>query len=258
MGQIAAELSASTHSLSSSASSTPRLSRSASAHSLPALKIEGDGLSEEGRQARAAMLAALKAKRDALEEALSKKTADLKAICLREGELTGELPPETPLSVGEPPPQVRRRVGTSFMLNDKLILCGQTKEEEIMTKLELNIDIQSKIASAAWKLANDVSAKKSVRRQRKITYQQAQVKLKELEKELTTKQKQLEMKKRLAARQTSDDERSEDNISHSTDGSNDKCYTDSMITLQAGLEDSNNHINRVLTVSVGQVIIFRY
>ena len=36
-------------------------------------------------------------------------------------EVTGELPAETPLSPGEPVPQVRRRVGTSFCLSPKII-----------------------------------------------------------------------------------------------------------------------------------------
>ena len=47
--------------------------------------------------------------------------------------------------------------------------------------MELEYEIQSKITSAAFKLANDVSAAKSVRRQRKVSYNQSQKKLKEIE-----------------------------------------------------------------------------
>lgn len=39
--------------------------------------------------------------------------------------------------------------------------------------MELDYEIQSKIASAAFKLANEVTARKSVRKLRKISYQQA-------------------------------------------------------------------------------------
>lgn len=39
-------------------------------------------------------------------------------LCLCNQELTGKLPKEYPLSSGERPPQIRRRVGTSFKLDD--------------------------------------------------------------------------------------------------------------------------------------------
>ena len=47
------------------------------------------------------MLAALKARREALELKLKEKNDLLKELCIKEGELTGELPPEIPLSPGE-------------------------------------------------------------------------------------------------------------------------------------------------------------
>ena len=67
------------------------------------------------------MLAALKARKEALEAKLKEKTENLKLLCIKEAELTGELPPETPLIPGETLPNVRRRVGTAFTLPENLI-----------------------------------------------------------------------------------------------------------------------------------------
>ena len=138
-------------------------------------------LTEDARRARAEMVTALKARREALEEKLREKRAVLKEICIKEGELTGELPPEIPLAPGEPLPVIRKRVGTEFQISEKLLNKSGTPEEEQLAQLELELEIQSKITSAALKLANDASARKNVRRQRKISYNQSQKRLKELE-----------------------------------------------------------------------------
>ncbi|EEC20277.1 hypothetical protein IscW_ISCW023895 [Ixodes scapularis] len=123
LDKFAAELSKSSQSLSS-ASTGSNLSRSASCHSLPAIKIE-DHVNEETQAAKQEMLLALKARKEALEDALRKKLEELKTLCLREGEVTGELPPEMPLAPGESLPQVRRRVGTAFILDDQLLSKGK-------------------------------------------------------------------------------------------------------------------------------------
>ncbi|KAH7937929.1 hypothetical protein HPB49_017751 [Dermacentor silvarum] len=173
--KFAAELSKSSQSLSS-ASTGSNLSRSASCHSLPAIKIEDQTdhqkVNEEAERAKQEMLTALKARKEALEEALRKKIEELKSVCLKEGEVTGELPPEMPLEPGEPPPQVRRRVGTAFILDDQLLSNAKSKEETL-SSLELEYELQNKITSAALRLASDMSADRSLRRQRKLCYQQA-------------------------------------------------------------------------------------
>lgn len=46
-------------------------------------------------------------------------------------------------------------------------------QRETINNLELDYEIQSKIASAALKLATEATARKSVRKLRKISYQQA-------------------------------------------------------------------------------------
>ncbi|XP_054710286.1 uncharacterized protein LOC129219988 [Uloborus diversus] len=184
LSQIASELSRSVQSLSP-ASSQSNISRSTSSASLPTIIIEGE-LSEESKAATVEMLNALQSRKDALEDALKKKTEELKALCLKEGEIIGELPPETPFQPGDPQPQVRRRIGTSFTLSDKIICRAKNKDRETINNLELDYEIQSKITSAAFRLANDVTARKSVRKLRKISYQQATTKLKDIEEKICT------------------------------------------------------------------------
>merc|ERR1719290_595954 len=184
--EIARDLTRSSASLSS-ASSASNVSLSGSAHSLAQGSLNSGEqeteLTEEARRARLEMVAALKARREALEEKLKEKKALLKEVCLKEGELTGELPPEIPLAPGEPLPVIRRRVGTEFQISESLMdkTGSSEREGEQIAQLELELEIQSKITSAQLKLANDTSARKNVRRQRKISYNQCQKKLKELE-----------------------------------------------------------------------------
>ncbi|KAL1436143.1 hypothetical protein MTO96_010886 [Rhipicephalus appendiculatus] len=173
--KFAAELSKSSQSLSSTSTGS-NLSRSASCHSLPAIKIEDQTdhpqVNEEAERAKQEMLTALKARKEALEEALRKKIEELKSVCLKEGE-------------------VRRRVGTAFILDDQLLSSAKSKEETL-SSLELE--------------------------QRKLSYQQAHEKLKQVEQKLGTLKKQKNHGK-LKPVQQSDDEPSEDNISQSTAGS---------------------------------------
>ena len=65
-------------------------------------------------------------------------------------------------------------------------ICIVDDNEPFLASLELEYEIQSKITSAALKLASDTTASKSVRKQRKISYQQSQKKLKEIEAKLNT------------------------------------------------------------------------
>uniref|UniRef100_A0A0K2UBC2 FERM domain-containing protein n=1 Tax=Lepeophtheirus salmonis TaxID=72036 RepID=A0A0K2UBC2_LEPSM len=197
LNEIARELTRSSASLSS-ASSISNLSRqsSTSTHSLVGAmggKRDDDGneenVSEETRRARIEMLSALRARREALDSKLKEKTKLLKELCLKEGELTGDLPPETPCSPGESLPTIRRRVGTEFELNfERLLLnntCGSSPQEDMLANLELEREIQMQITNAALKISNDMSVSKSVRKQRKISYQQSQRKLKEIETKLS-------------------------------------------------------------------------
>ena len=56
-------------------------------------------------------------------------------------QITGELPPETPLKQGEPAPQVRRRMGTSFELSSNRVDSESlTQEEKNLADLELHYE----------------------------------------------------------------------------------------------------------------------
>ncbi|MCL4131362.1 UNVERIFIED_CONTAM: hypothetical protein GTU68_054076, partial [Idotea baltica] len=139
---LVGELSRSCLSLSTH-SSSPNLSRSGSHSSLQHHSHAEDSASTESlHAARMEMVSALQQRYEALQEKLDEKTEELKLLCLREGELTGELPPEYPMKPGEPPPVVRKRVGTSFMLDEALINKIINKQEETVASLELEYEIQ--------------------------------------------------------------------------------------------------------------------
>jgi hypothetical protein len=77
------------------------------------------------------MVATLQARREELEAKLNDKNRELKQLCIQEAELTGVLPPETPLEPGEFPPVFRRRVGTAFTYPENLINNNQLKSKEV-------------------------------------------------------------------------------------------------------------------------------
>ncbi|XP_013889584.1 uncharacterized protein LOC106536804 [Austrofundulus limnaeus] len=61
----------------------------------------------------------LQERRRSLQTQLSTRLAELRRICLQEAELTGAVPSDFPLEVGEKPPCVRRRGGVSCSGNRK-------------------------------------------------------------------------------------------------------------------------------------------
>uniref|UniRef100_A0A3B3VPU6 FERM domain containing 4A n=1 Tax=Poecilia latipinna TaxID=48699 RepID=A0A3B3VPU6_9TELE len=136
--------------------------------------------SDSSQTAKKDMLAALRARQEALEETLRQRLEELKSICIREAELTGKLPKEYPLDPGEEPPTVRRKIGTAFKLDEQKIL--PKGEEEELERLEREFAIQSQITEAARRLASDphVSSKK-LKKQRKTSYLNALKKLQEIE-----------------------------------------------------------------------------
>lgn len=107
--------------------------------------ITGSADSEVSEEQKKEKIAELKKKEKGLQDTLTKKLEELKKICMREAvsishsvlfslkrpnsqltagcyfhlqELTGRLPKDYPLATGEKAPQVRRRVGTAFKLDE--------------------------------------------------------------------------------------------------------------------------------------------
>ncbi|XP_076423556.1 FERM domain-containing protein 4B isoform X5 [Peromyscus maniculatus bairdii] len=135
---------------------------------------DSEGMEEQKRE----KILELKKKEKLLQEKLLKKVEELKKICLREAELTGRMPKEYPLNVGEKPPQVRRRVGTAFKLDDNLL---PTEEDPALQELESNFLIQQKLVEAAKKLAGEPDLCKTVKKKRKQDYTDAVKRLQEIE-----------------------------------------------------------------------------
>lgn len=134
--------------------------------------------SEVSEEQKREKILELKKKEKLLQEKLLKKVEELKKICLREAELTGKMPKEYPLGIGEKPPQVRRRVGTAFKLDDNLL---PSEEDPALQELESNFLIQQKLVEAAKKLANEPDLCKTVKKKRKQDYTDAMRKLQEIE-----------------------------------------------------------------------------
>uniref|UniRef100_A0A1A8NEW7 FERM domain containing 4B n=1 Tax=Nothobranchius pienaari TaxID=704102 RepID=A0A1A8NEW7_9TELE len=140
----------------------------------------GSADSEMSEEQKREKLSDLRKKEQQIQEILAKKTKELKKICLREAELTGKLPKEYPLSSGERPPQVRRRVGTAFKLDDLF----PYNEDPFLRNLESRFALQQKIVEAAKKLANESELCKTVKKKRRRNCLDAMHKLQQIEDEM--------------------------------------------------------------------------
>ncbi|KAK5639014.1 hypothetical protein RI129_011506 [Pyrocoelia pectoralis] len=132
----------------------------------------------------AARLTALQERKQTIEEALAKRNHELRQLCIQEAELTGAMPTEIPLEPGESPPIFRRRIGTAFQLPQNLIN-NLNSEDESVSSLELNMQVQANMAEAALSLANEANISKTVRRQHMAQYQYHKRQYNALEEKLT-------------------------------------------------------------------------
>ncbi|XP_068997440.1 FERM domain-containing protein 4B isoform X3 [Embiotoca jacksoni] len=140
----------------------------------------GSADSEMSEEQKKEKLSELRKKEQEIQDILAKKTKELKKICMREAELTGKLPKEYPLSSGERPPQVRRRVGTTFKLDDLF----PYNEDPFLRNLESRFALQQKIVEAAKKLANEPELCKTVKKKRRRNCLDAMHKLQQIEDEM--------------------------------------------------------------------------
>uniref|UniRef100_A0A4W5L5R7 FERM domain containing 4B n=1 Tax=Hucho hucho TaxID=62062 RepID=A0A4W5L5R7_9TELE len=137
-----------------------------------------DSAVDEGQKKE--KISELKKKEQEIQDVLTQKTKELKKVCLLEAELTGKLPKEYPLSAGERPPHVRRRVGTTFKLDDLF----PYNEDPYLRNLESRFALQQKIVEAAKKLASEAELCKTVKRKRRRNCQDAMRKLQQVEDEM--------------------------------------------------------------------------
>ncbi|VDO87142.1 unnamed protein product [Heligmosomoides polygyrus] len=79
--------------------------------------------SGEDRQRDIELYKVLRSKKAELEELLKARISELRTICLREGEITGEMPEEmsATLRPGEEMPKLKKRVGTSFSIPEEIL-----------------------------------------------------------------------------------------------------------------------------------------
>lgn len=122
---------------------------------------------------------AMKLKHQALQERLEQCLLELRQLCIREAELTGKLSEDFPLKPGEKPPQIHRRVGAAFKL-DELSLPHRAGDSEL-SSVDAELALQVKIYEAARRLCDEERISKAVRKSRIQQCKREEVKLKALQ-----------------------------------------------------------------------------
>jgi hypothetical protein len=102
------------------------------------------------------------------------------------------MPKEYPLDKGEELPIIRRKIGACYQFNQIDVKStnfnnnnnsynnnnnSQQFDEKLFSQLNVDFEIQSKIANAALILASDPSATKAIRKQRREFYEKAREKV---------------------------------------------------------------------------------
>ncbi|VDN03457.1 unnamed protein product [Thelazia callipaeda] len=151
--------------------------------SLPSLNgVHSREKTEEEKHREIELYKQLKKRKNELEEKLLAKLDELREVCIKEAEITGELPKEIykTLMPGEEEPKVQRRVGTAFSLNEEVFKRPVNSNDRI-SMLETDVELHRKIVAAAERLAKDKTTNKSVRKKRQKDLIAATQKLRGLE-----------------------------------------------------------------------------
>ncbi|XP_037131386.1 innate immunity activator protein isoform X2 [Syngnathus acus] len=122
---------------------------------------------------------ALQLKQQSLEGRLELCLLELRKLCIREAELTGTLPSDYPLMPDENPPQVRRRIGASFKLDEGLIYLE--KEDSELHGLETELALQRQIYEAVRKLSLEEKLSKPQKKSRVQQCKREEKKVRELQ-----------------------------------------------------------------------------
>ncbi|XP_054473215.1 innate immunity activator b [Anoplopoma fimbria] len=122
---------------------------------------------------------AMKLKHQALQDRLELCLLELKKLCIREAELTGRLPDDYPLLPGEKPPQIRRRIGAAFKLDEQSFPRGA--EDSKLSIVDAELALQMKIYEAARKLCEEDHMSKAVKKSRLQQCKREEKKLKRLQ-----------------------------------------------------------------------------
>ncbi|XP_063072098.1 innate immunity activator b isoform X2 [Engraulis encrasicolus] len=125
---------------------------------------------------------AVRLKLTALEERLDACVSELKQLCIREAELTGVLSPDYPLLAGERPPQIRRRIGAAFKIDQHTLL---DKTEDSLSAVEVELACQQQIVVAVRGLVQEGALVSSaMRRTRQQQVKHEEKKLRQLQEEV--------------------------------------------------------------------------
>ncbi|KAM3871870.1 innate immunity activator protein [Diretmus argenteus] len=122
---------------------------------------------------------ALKLKHQSLEDRLELCLLELRKLCIREAELTGKLSSDYPLMPDEKPPQVRRRIGAAFKIDEGLI--HQNGENSELQSLEADLALQRQIYEAARRLSQEQKLSKPQKKSRLQQCKREESKVKDLQ-----------------------------------------------------------------------------